>query len=114
AAQAPAAEASAFSPHDDNVLLPVTAPAEDSCVAYLGPSSRLRGAAGVDGDVGANVIYRYVDGVLTSEPLWDPETGMFPCGAVVPGINDDPTQSCIGAHERLRVGTSGCALPQAP
>ena len=71
----------------------------------------LRGAAGAEGDVGANVVLRYVDGVLTGEPLWDPGSGAFPCGAVVPGINDDPSQSCSGVHERFRVGSADCALP---
>jgi hypothetical protein len=111
AAQAPATEAVDFSPNDSRVLLPVAASNDDGCVAYLGPENALRGAAGVDGDVGANVIYRYVDGTLTSEPLWDARTGAFPCGAIVPGINDDPSQSCSGVHERFRVGTPECALP---
>jgi hypothetical protein len=112
AAQAPATEAVDFSPNDLRVQLPVTAVNQDACVAYLGPNSQLRGAAGADGDVGANVVYRYQDGTLTREPLWDPLTGAFPCGALVPGINDDPSQSCIGLHERLRVGNAECALPE--
>lgn len=111
AAEAPATEAVAFSPNDARVILPVTAGGGDGCVAYVGPQSALRGAAGVDGDVGANVVYRYVDGTLTTEPLWDPQSGAFPCGAIVPGINDDPSQSCSGVHERLRIGTPDCALP---
>jgi hypothetical protein len=65
----------------------------------------------VDGDVGANVMYRYQDGTLSREPLWDPKTGEFPCGAVVPGINDDPAQSCIGVHKRFQVGSEDCSLP---
>jgi hypothetical protein len=114
AAEAPATEAVEFSPNDARVLLPVTPQTEEACVAYLAPNNPLRGAAGADGDVGANVIYRYVDGALTREPLWDPLTGAFPCGAVVPGINDDPSQSCSGVHERLRVGSPDCALPDTP
>ncbi|MES1183911.1 MAG: right-handed parallel beta-helix repeat-containing protein [Myxococcales bacterium] len=111
-AQAPAVEAIDFSPNDQRVQLPVTAPNQDACLAYLGSDSLLRGAAGADGDVGANVLFRYQDGTLTREPLWNQVTGAFPCGAVVPGINDDPNQSCIGVHERLRVGTPDCSLPQ--
>ena len=111
AAAAPATEAVEFSPNDARVMLPVTPLSDDGCVAYLGPLSSLRAAAGADGDVGANVIYRYVDGTLTHEPLWDPKTGAFPCGAIVPGINDDPSQSCSGVHERLRIGSPECALP---
>jgi hypothetical protein len=112
AAEAPGPAAVAFSPNDERVRLPVPTSGGDACVAYLGDGSPLRGAAGAEGDVGARVVQRYVDGVLTDEPLWDPETGAFPCGAVVPGINDDPSQSCIGVHERLRVGSAGCALPE--
>jgi hypothetical protein len=110
-AVAPATEAVEFSPNDARVLLPVTPGNDDGCIAYLGPQSSLRGAAGADGDVGANVVYRYVDGTLTHQPLWDPKTGAFPCGAIVPGINDDPRQSCSGVHERLRIGSAECALP---
>lgn len=113
AALGPATEAVDFSPHDDNVLLPVTATSDDACLAFLGPESSLRGAAGADGDVGANVIYRYEDGTLTSKPLWEPKSGEFPCGATVRGVNDDPAQSCNGVHERLRIGAQGCDLPDA-
>jgi hypothetical protein len=113
AALAPAAEAVDYSPNDARVLLPVTDGADDACLVYLDTQSLLKDAAGVEGDVGANVIFRYQDGVLMDTPLWDPQTGAFPCGAVVPGINDDPSQSCSGIHERLRVGSAGCALPDA-
>jgi hypothetical protein len=111
AAHAGAADAVSFAPNDNRVLLPVAAVDDDACVAYLGAQSVLRGAAGVDGDVGANVIYRSLNGALTTEPLWDAQTGAFPCGAVVPGINDDPSQSCSGVHQRLRIGSASCALP---
>jgi hypothetical protein len=113
AAQAPATEAVDFSPRDDRVQLPVAGESDDPCAVYLGPTSPLHGAAGVEGDVGANVLYRSVNGVLTNEPLWDPVSGAFPCGVVVPGINDDPSQSCIGVHQRLRVGGAMCPLPYA-
>jgi len=68
--------------------------------------------AGKDGeDIGASILYRYVDGVLTDEPLWDPETGAFPHGAIVPGINDVPGDSLFDLHQRLNVNTNGCTLP---
>ncbi len=111
AAQTPGTEAVDYSPNDERVLQPVTAADDDECVAYLGRLSQLRAVAGVDGDVGANVIYRYQDGTLSHQPLWDPKTGQFPCGAVVPGINDDPEQSCIGVHRRFQVGSENCRLP---
>ena len=40
----------------------------------------------------------------------NPTTGAFPCGAVVPGINDGP-RACRNLHERLNVNTNGCRLP---
>jgi hypothetical protein len=72
--------------------------------------SPLRGAGAGGSDVGASVVDRYQDGLLTNEPLWNATTGAFPCGAVIPGVNDDPTQSCIGVNERLHVGAAGCPL----
>jgi hypothetical protein len=83
----------------------------DDCIAFVPSDSTMAGAGENGQDVGANILYRYVDGVLGTEALWDPATGTFPCGAVVEGVNDDPANSCIGVHERLHVGTAGCPLP---
>src|SRR4029453_9532292 len=58
-----------------------------------------------------NILYRYQDGVLTDEPLWDPETGRFPCGAMVAGFNDMAGSSCFDVHERLNINTHGCPFP---
>ena len=84
------------------------------CYVYIPDGSPMRGA-GISGrDIGANVIYRTVDGRLTDEPLWDPATGAFPCGAVVPGVNDVATlgdDACSTVHERLNIGTNGCPAP---
>ncbi|MCH9685204.1 MAG: hypothetical protein K0V04_27460 [Deltaproteobacteria bacterium] len=80
------------------------------CVAFLPDDSPLRGA-GFDGDdIGAEILYR-VEGELTDVPLWNPATGAFPCGAVVPGVNDDPAVSCTGVSTRLNVQSGGCDLP---
>src|SRR5262249_9080577 len=60
------------------------------CLAWIPAGSPMKGA-GKDGrDIGANILHRYENGVLTGVPLWDPDTGEFPCGAVVEGINDGP------------------------
>jgi len=68
--------------------------------------------AGADGaDIGASILHRYQDGVLTSERLWDRTTGAFPCGVVVAGVNDDPARSCSGVHKRLNVNANGCTFP---
>ncbi|MCA9706716.1 MAG: hypothetical protein KDK70_12765, partial [Myxococcales bacterium] len=80
------------------------------CVIFVPEGSPLRGA-GLDGaDIGATMLQR-IEGEPTDQPLWDPQTGAFPCGAVEPGLNDDPATSCIGVHERLGLGPGGCSLP---
>lgn len=84
--------------------------AQGQCVVFIPDASPVAGA-GLDGrDIGASMLYRD-EGGPTDEPLWDPQTGAFPCGAVDPGLNDDPALSCIGVHERLNVAAEGCALP---
>ena len=58
------------------------------CKVFIPESSAMRGE-GVDGeDIGANLIFRYYDGAETQQRLWDQRTGDFPCGAVVPDVND--------------------------
>jgi hypothetical protein len=59
--------------------------------------------------IGATIVHRYQDGRLTQQPLWDPATGAFPCGAVVAGINDGPIR-CTNVHARLHVNANGCHL----
>lgn len=102
-----------FSGSDGNVSEHTSVdPGMSGCYVYVPSGSPMKGA-GVDGrDIGANVVHRYENGRLTSEPLWDPETGQFPCGAVIEGVNDDSMESCINAHERLHVGTEGCPIPR--
>lgn len=72
-------------------------------IVYIPQDSNMSGA-GKDGtDIGANILYRYKNGILSSEPLWSPTTGAYPCGALVPGINDVIDYSCFDVHERLNV-----------
>jgi hypothetical protein len=60
--------------------------------------------AGMNGaDIGATILYRYEDGTLTQNPLWNPETGAFPCGAILSGINDVDGASCFDVHTQLNV-----------
>ena len=73
----------------------------------------MKGAGKNGADIGANVLYRYQDGVLTNLPLWDPTTGKFPCGSVVTGMNDVPGSSCNDVHQRLNVNTNGCSFPSS-
>lgn len=60
--------------------------------------------------IGATIIKRTVDGVETAEPLWDPATGAFPCGAVIAGVNDVPGASCFDIHKRLNISPNTCPL----
>ena len=83
---------------------------QGECIAWIPDGSPMKGAGENGADIGANIVYRYENGVLTHTPLWDPTTGAFPCGAVVPGINDG-ARACRSLHERLNVNTNGCRLP---
>jgi hypothetical protein len=60
-------------------------------------------------DIGANIVYRYQDGVLTGDKLWGADG--FPCGAVVAGVNDVPGAICRDLHERLNLGPGRCPFP---
>ncbi|HWP93735.1 MAG TPA: DNRLRE domain-containing protein [Thermodesulfobacteriota bacterium] len=81
------------------------------CIVYVPSGSSMKGM-GKDGkDVGANIIYRYINGVLTNEKLWDQNTGQFTCGSIIEGVNDNSSISCIGVHQRLNVGLNGCPIP---
>jgi hypothetical protein len=82
-----------------------------ACKVFIPASSPLKGAGKNGADVGANVLYRYVNGTLTTQPLWAATTGQFPCGAVVAGVNDVAGTSCRNVHQRLNVDANGCTLP---
>jgi len=83
------------------------------CIVYVPETSDMKGAGRNGADIGANILYRYEDGALTHEPLWDPGTGEFPHGAIVPGINDIVGDSAFDVHKRLNVNCNGCKLPYA-
>lgn len=80
------------------------------CLVYVPKGSNMEHAGADGGDIGANIVYRYEDGVLTNEKLWG-TSGSFPCGAVVPGVNDKPDASCADVNLRLRVGIPDCPAP---
>jgi hypothetical protein len=77
---------------------------------FVPPDSDMKGAGENGADIGANVLRRYVDGVLGNQPLWDPASGAFPCGAEVSGWNDAAAgPSCSGVHTRLGVTPAALA-----
>ncbi len=99
----------------------------NACILWVPDGSNMKGAGKGGADIGANVLYRWVDGVLTREPLWDRTTGAYSCGATVrdtsesayPMITDDSSGASVGAeacgnlHRRLNVNTNGCSFPAA-
>jgi hypothetical protein len=106
----------AFDPQDTHVVdASETDPRMGGCLVYVPAGSPLKAAAKGDlagRDIGANLVYRYEDGRLTTQRLWQP-TGLFPCGALAAGVNDASRAdtSCIGVSGRLHVGASGCPVP---
>lgn len=82
-----------------------------SCKVWVPDDSPMKGAGNNGLDIGANILYRYQNGVLTGVPLWDCFTGEFPHGAVVTGLNDITDSSCFDIHKRLNVNVNGCFFP---
>jgi len=80
------------------------------CIAWPPTSSNMAKAGMSGGPVGASILFRYENGSLTTKPLWNPSTRAFPCGAVVPGLNDG-TMRCSNVHTRLGIAGGGCQLP---
>jgi hypothetical protein len=87
-------------------------PQMGSCIVFIPEGSPMKGAGKNGEDIGANILYRYKNGILTRQGLWNRKTGAFPCGAIVPGLNNIPGSSCIDVHERLNVNANGCNLPR--
>lgn len=82
-----------------------------SCLAWIPSSSNLHAAGSGGADIGATILYRYDQGILTSQPLWDINSGEFPHGAFVAGVNDIAGASAYDVHRRVNVNTNGCSFP---
>jgi hypothetical protein len=82
-----------------------------ACRVFPPANSPMKGAGKNGSDIGANILYVYENGKLTSQPLWKPGAGNFPCGAIIPGVNDLSGSSCFDVHKRLNVHNNGCPLP---
>lgn len=89
------------------------APGYGTCKGLWVPSGAPGKGAGTNGtDIGANILYRTVNGVLTTVPLWDKDTGEFPHGAFTQdGVNHVAGNSLYDIHERLNVNRNGCFFP---
>lgn len=90
-----------------------TDPAYGLCKGAWVPDGAPGKGAGTSGrDIGATILYRYVDGVLTTTPLWDQVTGAFPFGAADPdGINRVAGASLFDIHERMKINDGDCPFP---
>lgn len=87
-------------------------PALGTCVAWIPAGSPMKGAGSGGTDIGATILYRYQDGVLTNVPLWNPTTGAFPHGAFdLDGVNAIAGNSLFDFHTRINVNRNGCSFP---
>jgi hypothetical protein len=101
-----------FSPSTNVSNVITLNPGLGTCLVFLPQNSPLKGK-GLNGeDIGANILNRYEKGELTTQPLWDPISGEFPHGAMVPGVNDMAGTSVFDIHKRLNVNSNGCGFPQ--
>lgn len=89
-----------------------TSPGLGTCKLWTPDGSVNKGTGTGGTDRGATILYRYVDGVLTTDPLWDPVTGEFPHGEDdFDGTNNVTGDSLKDIHTRLNVNTGGCNFP---
>ena len=86
-------------------------PKVGTCKVWLPATSSMKKKGRNGADIGANILFKYQNGSLTTQRLWNPSTGAFPCGAVVSGINNVVGKSCNDVHKRLNVNFNGCAFP---
>lgn len=82
-----------------------------ACTVYLPTASPMRGRGSDGGDIGANILFEYFDDGGLGAPLWNENSGAFPCGATVSGVNDRADESCFDVHTRLNVGSASCPFP---
>lgn len=88
-------------------------PGYGSCHGLWVPDGSVGKGQGTGGsDIGAKILYRYVNGVLTTTPLWDPTTGAFPFGAADrDGVNRVAGKSLFDWHVRANIKSVGCPFP---
>ena len=103
---------------DPNITNEITTdPAFGNVLIWVPSTSPNSGAGKAGADIGGNVIYKYVDGVLDTSPageLWDKVTGQWKeTGVQVAGVNDIAGKSLFDVHERLNVNFNGTMLPYA-
>jgi hypothetical protein len=100
-----------YNPNDANVVSSLQVnPMLGACRVEIPAGTPLKGAGTLGGDIGATIRWRTQQGLPTLMPLWDPTTGQLPCGAIVPGVNDEatfPGGTCATFHARIGIAP-GC------
>lgn len=87
-------------------------PQMGTCKLWVPDGAAAKGSGVGGADIGATILYQYVNGVLTSTPLWNPTTGVFPHGADdLDGTNNVVGESLQDFHTRVNVNTGGCSFP---
>jgi hypothetical protein len=101
-----------YVPNDAHVTASTTIdPLLGGCEVYIPATSSMAMAGPSGTTIGADIRTLTLDGNPTTDPFWLADGTFAGCGAIVPGVNDDPATACIGVHQRLNVGSGGCALP---
>jgi parallel beta-helix repeat protein len=100
--------ATAFDPaasHADITGELTSNPNMGGCYTMVPAGSPYKGAGIGGADIGADAMYRYVDGIKTSLPMFlsGSDYLFYGCGATVAGVNDSAASSCIGVHQRLNL-----------
>src|SRR5207245_926109 len=88
-----------------------TNPAFGSCYLWVPDASPLKGAgSNARSDIGATVLYQYVNGNLTAAKLWATDGSPLFKGATVSGLND-VAGSLFDIANRLNINKNGCPFP---
>jgi len=93
----------------------LTDPEFGNVLLWVPSTSPNSGTGKFGGDIGANVIYKYTDGVLDTTQageLWNRTTGRWKeAGVQIAGVNDIAGDSLFDINERLNVNFNGTTLP---
>jgi hypothetical protein len=102
--------ATSYNPNT-NVTSPNSAnPTFGACYLWAPDGTPLVGA-GVGGtNIGATIEYEYINGALTTIPLWSAASGSFRQGATVSGLNDQAGTSLYDVQSRINAKQNGCAF----
>jgi hypothetical protein len=101
-----------YNPLDANVTVSTTIdPMLGGCEVYIPQASPMANAGPSGTTIGADIRTLSLAGAPTTNAFWGTNGVFAGCGVIVPGVNDDPSTACTGVHQRLNVGTNGCALP---